>query len=113
MAFSVGRNSPQSTTGVIFYDVVVVNDGNGFDVTTSSFDAPASGLYWFASSSGVPNATKSDQYLVGVDRLSRLSANTAINNGVDTVSRDGQFYLSGQCSAVQVCNDEIVQAQLY
>ena len=100
-AFSVGRNASQGT-GIVFYNVVILNDGNGFDVVTSSFAAPVSGLYWLASSSGVEIATKSDQYLVGVDRLSRLTVSSATNNGIDTVSRDGLFYLSDQCSDVQV-----------
>jgi hypothetical protein len=88
--------------GVISYDRVIINDGQGYSTVNSAFKPPVDDFYWLHVSVGGHIGSKIDVYSVGASRLSQLVQSSSTNDGVDTLSRDEIFSLSSQCASVQV-----------
>lgn len=101
IAFSTGLTGPQGQ-GLVKYDRVVINDGDGYDSATSSFRAPSDDYYWLHVSSSSEARTSTDVFSVGATRIGRLVQSSAVNDGTDTVSRDDIFLLRRECGSFLV-----------
>ena len=53
IAFNVARTTSLTVTGQIIYDLILVNEGQGWQANSSSFIAPLDGLYVFFYSGGI------------------------------------------------------------
>ena len=96
MAFCAARSSSLTpgADSIIYYDNVLINDGNGFDTVSSKFTAPQEDLYWVHMSIGIDVNSEADTYLTGTTRVANIIHLDAVYNGQDTTSHDEIFSLS-------------------
>ena len=86
----------------IFYDYLLVNEGNGFDLSRSTFTPPFSGHYWFHYSVGIDSYGQADSYMTGSERFSNVMRSSSSSYGQDTISRDEIFDLRTECGQVKL-----------
>ena len=87
-AFSVGRTSNLSDAGIVSFDEVGVNTNGDFVESTSSFIAPAAGMYLISASAGAVGGMPLNVYiLVNGFPAAQLTRQHTFHNDHDTLSR--------------------------
>ena len=75
-------------TDPVPFDVVFINEGNGWNTATSQYTVPLAGVYSIISTAGISanTETKMEQLIHGVLEVDKLRSSTS-HNGIDTRSR--------------------------
>ena len=70
---AVRFTSLTSGSNPVYFENVVVNDGNAFDLKTSTVMATRSGFYWLHISVGLEPGTITDVRIDGIDRYMKYA----------------------------------------
>jgi hypothetical protein len=107
IAFFATRSSDLTTaTTIIPFNSTTVNDGQGFDLSTSTFTPPQGGLYWIHWSVGLQSLSSNDVRLDGPVRKPNILRTFNTWSGVDTKSRDEIVLLRALVDQLTLSSDK-------
>ena len=108
VAFSVAQSHDSLETGVVKYDMQLVNTGT-FDMDTSTFVAPQDGIYYFSVGAAVSPFQPAAVRIYKNDTIStEVLHNSTIRNGIEQLSGASLIQLqTGDRVTVQVSQGSI------
>ncbi len=94
VAFSAARSPAFHGNGIIKLPLILQNTGYSYQRSTSTFQAPLNGIYFFSLSVAVPpyGTTKVRFQINGIDKVELLQTSSN-HNGVNTITRSTLFKL--------------------
>ncbi len=107
-----------SATNKITFDNLTVNDGNGFDLMTSTFYPPetnssACTFYWLHLSVGLYPYTAADVRIIGTTNNPNVLRGHNAWSGYDTSSRDELFCLAPVLNTMTLSSDGPLYSDAY
>ena len=115
MVFSVASTSSfhPGIDKKLYFNYQLVNEGYGFDFSTSTFTPPNPGYYWLHYSVGIDSYGQADSYMTGSERFSNVIRSSSSSYGQDTIARDEIFDLRTDCSQVKLWSGYPVYSDSY